>query len=314
MPAVSLASVRGRGKVLSFLERELILTRVRVFGDGHFLEETKEWASYWNSLRELGHSETNKDLDELHSAWRNYIHSGFDSTLQREFCFRYFVLLDDILVSFQKAVGSHPWDDALKATLGFECFSIISASESEAVAAGTCTLRNPCYLLAKLRMPDVLDDPQFLPIITVACIARPELFYHYRQYTLSLDSQISLMLYPAVSMTKRPGSFRLVNSFAGGVGYSIDPRTHERAQRLFQHIIRPVIEDNRVTEQGTACVELVDVGAGTGSLTSTICREIQRAAGSENSCPQFRLWFVDLEPSDPARFFRARRVRGLVES
>jgi hypothetical protein len=51
-------------------------------------------------------------------------------------------------------------------------------------------------------MPDVLDDPQFLPIITVAGTEKPELFYHYRQYTLSPDSLISLLFYPAVSGAK----------------------------------------------------------------------------------------------------------------
>ncbi|HEY87765.1 MAG TPA: hypothetical protein G4O06_07065 [Dehalococcoidia bacterium] len=39
-------------------------------------------------------------------------------------------------------------------------------------------------------MPDVLDDPQFLPIITVAGTEKPELFYHLRQYTLSFRLQV----------------------------------------------------------------------------------------------------------------------------
>ena len=135
--------------------------------------------------------------------------------------------------------------------LGFECFGVTSSIfDSEVLGAGTCTMRNPCYLLAKLKMPDVLDDPQFLPIITVTGAKKPELFYHYRQYTLSLDLPASLMLYPAVSEDKRSASFRIINSLAGGVSYRVDPRTRERARRLYQKIIRPILETDNLTDSG----------------------------------------------------------------
>jgi hypothetical protein len=71
---------------------------------------------------------------------------------------------------------------------------------------------------------------------------------------------------------------------------------------------------NKLNESKTACIELVDVGAGSGSLTSSICREIHETTVSTGLHPKFRLWFVDLEPSDPTRFFRAKRLRGLVDS
>ncbi len=313
-PAQRLVRIHGRGLFLSILEKELILTRIRVFDDGRFLAETDDWSSYWKPLYELNQSETKENLNELHSAWCNYIHSGFSSVLRREFCFRYFLLLDVVLSIFRQANPPHSWVDALQATLGFECFGITSSSNLEVLGAGICTLRNPCYLLAKLKMPDVLDDPQFLPTITVSGIGKPELFYHYRQYTLSIDTLISLMFYPAVSEAKRSVSFRLINSLAGGVSYLIDPRTRERAQRLCQGIIRPLMEANKQTEPETACIELVDVGAGSGSLASSICREIQEMPASTGSHPKFRLWFVDLELSDPTRFFRAKRLRGIVDN
>ncbi len=314
IPAERIARIHGRGLLLSILEKALILTRIKVFDDGRFVVETEDWSSYWKPLHELDQSETKENLNELHSAWCNYIHSSFSSALRREFCFRYFTLLDTVLSNFPKASAHNSWVDALQATLGFECFGITRSSNVEVLGAGTCTLRNPCYLLAKLKMPDVLDDPQFLPIITVAGDGKPELFYHYRQYTLSVDSPMSLMFYPAISGAKRSASFRLINSLAGGVSYPIDPRTRERAQRLCQGIIRPIMEANKQTESETACIELVDVGAGSGSLTSCICREIQEMTASTGFHPKLRLWFVDLEPSDPTRFFRAKRLRGLVDS
>jgi hypothetical protein len=171
-------------------------------------------------------------------------------------------------------------------------------------------MRNPCYLLAKLKMPDALDDFQFLLIVTVTGTKKPELFYHYRQYTLSLDSSASLMFYPAVSEKKRSASFRLINSLAGGVSYGVDPRTRERAKRIYQGIIRPVLETNRLIDSRAHSLELVDVGAGSGGLASAICRQIHNAGFKS----KFRLWFVDLEPADPARFFGDKESRKIVDS
>jgi hypothetical protein len=314
-PAESLVRVHGRGLFLSILEKEVILTRVKVFDDGRFITETKDWSSYWKPLYELGHKEAEDSLDALHSVWRDYLRSGFSLLLRREFCFRYFSLLDVLLSSYRDAIVPHLWVHTLQTALGFECFGIVSmASDLEVLGAGTCTLRNPCYLLAKLKMPDVVDDPQFLPIITVAGTAKPELFYHYRQYTLSPDSPIALLFYPAVSEAKRSASFRLINSLAGGVSYGIDPRTHERAQRLCHGIVHPIMEANKLTEPRTISLEFVDVGAGSGSLASAICHQVQEIGAAMGFNPKFRLWFVDLELADPARFFRAKKFRGFVDS
>lgn len=314
-PAKSLVRVHGRGLLLSILEKEMLLTRLKVVRDGRFVAETQDWSSYWKPLRKLGHGEVEDSLDALHSAWRDYLRSGFGSLLRREFCFRYFSLLNVLLSNCRETIVPHSWAHALQAVLGFECFGITpAASDSEVLGAGTCTLRNPCYLLAKLRMPDVLDDPQFLPIITVAGTEKPEPFYHYRQYPLSPDSPMSLLLYPAVSEANRSASFRLINSLVGSVSYAIDPRTRERAQRLCQGIVRPIMQASKQTESRTIPLELIDVGAGSGSLTSSLCRQIQALGASMGFNPKFRLWFVDLEPADPARFFRAKRLRGFVDS
>ncbi len=220
-------------------------------------------------------------------------------------------MLDVLLSNCRRAIVPHSWVQALQTALGFECFRIVSATaDGEVLGAGTCTIRNPCYLLAKLKMPNVLDDPQFLPIITVVGTKKPELFYHYRQYTLSPDSPISLMFYPAVSEEKRSASFRLINSLAGGVSYGVDPRTRERAKRLYQKIIRPIVETDQLNDCRTLWLEFVDVGAGSGGLTSAVCRQIQKMGFK----PKFRLWFVDMEPADPARFFRDRKLRSAVDS
>jgi hypothetical protein len=310
-PAERLVRVHGRGLLLSILEKETILTRIKVLDGGCFTAETKDWGSYWQPLHKLGHKKVEENLEVLHSAWRDYICSGFNSLLRQEFCFRYFSLLDVLLSICSESNATQSWLHALHMALGFECFGITSsASKSEVLGAGTCTMRNPGYLLVKLKMPDALDDPQFLPIITVTGDEKPELFYHYRQYTLSPDSPASILFYPIASVERRTASFKLINSLAGGVSYGIDPRTRERAKRLYHKIIRPILETDHLTDSGSLWLEFVDIGAGSGGLTSAICRQIHDAGFKL----KFRLWFVDLEPADPARFFGDKKSRGVVDS
>ncbi len=100
----------------------------------------------------------------------------------------------------------------------------------------------------------------------------------------------------------------------GGLSYGIDPRTRERAQRLCQGIFCPIIRATKSRESETILLELIDVGAGSGNLSAAICRQIQEIGKSAGFNPKFRLWFVDLEPADPARFFRDRELRGTIDS
>jgi hypothetical protein len=309
----SLVRVHGKGLLLSILEKETILTRIKVLENGLFTVDTMDWDSYWQPLYKLGHEKGYKKVEALHSAWCSYIRSGFNSNLRQEFCFRYFSLLDVLLFN-KEYFDTQLWVHALRTALGFECFGIYSIVDGEVLGAGTCTLRNPCYLLAKLKMSNVPDDPQFLPIITLADTEKQELFYHYRQYTLSSDSLVSLMLYPIVDKEKRSASFRLLNSFVGRIRYTADPWTNERAQRIFQGIIYRIIQTHKSVEPSIFPMEIVDVGAGSGSLASRICYHIQRMVISDELHPKLQLWSVDLEATDPARFFRNKKMRSMVDS
>jgi hypothetical protein len=116
-PAKSLARVRGRGLLLSILEKEAILTRINILDDGCFTVETTDWDSYWRPLRELNHKKLDDCLCALHITWRRYIQSDFDSILRQEFCFRYFSLLSGILAA-QLELDDAPWLNVLHTVLG----------------------------------------------------------------------------------------------------------------------------------------------------------------------------------------------------
>jgi hypothetical protein len=308
----SVVRIHGRGLLLSCLEKELILTRIKVISNQRFSIEAVEWDSYWTPLHELGLSEIEYQLDQLHAAWSNYIHSGFNPSLQKSYCYCYFALLDILISSFKK--GDHIETNALQVILGFECFGITSSSTEEVLGAATCSLRNPCYLLAKLKMPTALDDAQFLPVITVPGTEKPELFTHYRQYSISRDSPIVVFLYPIGVEEKRSLSFELLNTLAGILRYGSDPWTNERANLIYKGVIKHIIQTSSSNNDSIFPLEFFDIGAGSGSLVSRICRHIQKEVSITKSDPKFRVWSIDLKATDPVRFFKSHRLRKSVDS
>jgi hypothetical protein len=309
-----LLRLRGRGRLLALLEAPVLLTNLSVAPDGRFVPETQTWDTFWAPVRQLANRQIDGALGALYAAWQDYIRSRFDPPLQRDYCFRHFHLLELMLSWREELRYSYLWRRALRAAIGFECFRLSAPSLSpEVLAAGTTTLRNPCYLLAKLKWPEALDDTQFLPLITVWDEGSGGLFYHYRQYRLAKDSPLSLLLYPAASSALRSASFNLVDSLVGGVGSDRDPRIAQRARRLWKRVLKPIIQ--AVYPKPSAIrLEFVDVGAGSGALTAALCRKLLAWGAATGFSPRFRLWFVDLCLADPARFFRAADLRSSIDS
>lgn len=311
----NLLRLRGRGRLLSLFEQPILLTRLNVAPDGRFVAETQDWESFWVPARELANPQIDHALERLHAAWQDYIRSRFDRSLQREYCFRYFSLLDTVLAAPVEQSNFCSWKRALRAVVGFECFGIRApALGAGALAAGTMTLRNPCYLLAKLRCPGALDDTQFLPLISPPDGNPASLYYHYRQYRLSKDSPMSLLLYVAAAPTHRLTSFRLVESLARGVASGGDPRTGQRARRLWEKVLRPIVQTARTDPTAAMPIEFVDVGAGSGALVAAICRRLLTWSEGAGLSPRLRVWFVDLCLADPVRFFRAAGMRNRIDS
>jgi hypothetical protein len=297
------------------LEAPILLTRLDIAPDGRFVPETRDWPTFWAPVHQLINGQSDRALAALHAAWQDYIRSCFDRSLQREYCFRYFRLLDLVLAMRGEEQNSCSWKHALRTVVGFECFRLRApVLGPQTLAAGTATLRNPCYLLTKLKWPDALDDTQFLPLIAPADNESNGFFYHYRQCKLSKDSPMSLLLYLAASAAHRSSSFSLVDSMAGGMSSGGDPRTGQRARRLWERVLKPIIQGVHSKLSGPICFEFIDVGAGSGALTTALCRRLLTWGAVAGFSPRFRLWFVDLCLADPARFFRTADLRSCIDS
>ncbi len=233
----------------------------------------------------------------------------------REYCFRYFSLLDAVLSVRDDLSASPLWQRALQIVLGFECFTINEGVLGpEGGAAGTTTLRNPCYLLAKLKRPDAPDDTRFHPLILAGDGRAEGLFFHYRRYRLSEDSPMSLLVYPALDPARRPRSFRLVATLASALGSIGDPFAEARAERLWRNVLRPILQGVYAGWPSRGPIELVDIGAGSGALMATLCRELATWSQAAGFTPRLRLWLVDLAPPAAMSVFRTPPLGRFVEN
>jgi hypothetical protein len=304
-------------RLRSAFEAPALITRLDTSWRGTFTPRTRSWADYWRPVHWLGSPQIDRALRQLGTVWQKYIASSFDSSLMGEYCFRYFSLLDAVLSVREKLSASPLWQRALQAVLGFECFTINEGAFGlEGDAAGTTTTRNPCYLLAKLKSPDVPDDTRFLPLILAGDGGPNGLFFHYRRYRLSEDMPMSLLVYPAIDPAHRPRSFRLVAALASALGSVGDPFAEARAERLWKNVLRPILQGVYAGWPSRVPVELVDVGAGSGALMAELSRNLVAWSQAAGLAPRLRLWLVDLASPAAMSIFRTpplgRFVEGLV--
>ena len=111
-PAKNLVRVHRRGQIISILEKETILTGIKVFDDWRFTIEAEDWSSYWQPLYKLGYKKVEENLNALYFAWRDYLRSRFNSTMRQEFCFRYFSLLNLLLSVHSESDATQSWINA----------------------------------------------------------------------------------------------------------------------------------------------------------------------------------------------------------
>jgi hypothetical protein len=304
----------NRGRLLRALESARLVTRVVVGTQAQLLVEDQEWGDYWLPVKQI--SQADHVLDSLESIWSAYVHGNFPRDLLRDYCCHYFQLLDRVLEWRLAEPENDLTAAALRRVLGFECFGISNAGSGSVLAAATSTVRNPAYLLTKLRTPAVLDSGEHLPLIPTSTSAPGQLFYHYRQHRLSHDSSSTILSYLDVDHGNRSQSFHAVALLEEAIAAGTDPFAVERAARMARAGVLDYMCDwvAAGNQHNEVTVELVDLGAGSGLVAAKLCGEIAKCLARLDRASRFRIWFVDLSMSRPARFFASKGIAEYVDS
>jgi hypothetical protein len=208
----------------------------------------------------------------------------------RRYCLQYWRSLAHLVELAAKHDFSPALQRAIGAAVTFESFSVTDAPGRH-LAAATTTLRNPIYLLARLKWPTVPDSTRFLPLIALAD-AQATTFGHYRRYPVSEDGDLSLLVYPKNQAGGDPGSLSAISVLANRLGTATDPFVADRSERLWEHVFRPLLEDH-APAHGVATFDFVDLGAGTGALTALLGGKLVSWAEQQGVIPRLRIALVD---------------------
>ncbi len=307
--------VRGQIKQILLSEEILVNILIDWYGQPMFLKQS--WEEYWTPVTSQFSSTGLPILANLKVARQQYIASEFSHETMIRYCFHYFCLLEEVLRALENICNENATSALLRRVLGFENFTIGWANGSSGLACGTSTIRNPCYLLAKIKQPQAYNDPKFLAIITGPDIPNPNeihLFYHYRQYKVDDEFGISLLLYPAIALSQRAGSFTLIESLTSGFSGKSDPRSKQRSEILADLAISPFLSEmfSKANIDSAQEVSFVDIDSGNGALASNIWRQMLKTQPFIAQNCKLACSMVGLRVQDPLRHFNKGSLRGTI--
>jgi hypothetical protein len=268
-----------KSEIKKILLSEDILVEILIDWYGQPTFTTLSWQKYWEPVIPLISPVGLNILENLRKARGQYIQAKFSRQTVISYCFNYFRLLEEVLNVLKNGCDETAKLTLLGRVLGFENFVIRWAGEENGAACGTSTIRNPCYLLSKIKQPKAQDDPKFLALITrpnVACSDAARIYYHYRQYKIDNTFGISMLLYPAASLSERADSFTLIESLTSGFSNKTDPRNKQRSQILADLVISPFLTKlfSKADIETGVEVNFIDIGSGNGALASNIWRQV----------------------------------------
>lgn len=305
--------IQSQMKKILLSEEILVTVLIDWYGQPTFIKQN--WEEYWTPVTPVLSSRGLQILDDLRKAHRQYIISKFHYEHMIEYCFRYFCLLEEVLSVIKNICDDKSRSTLLRKVLGLENFSIRWTDGLNGVACGTSTIRNPCYLLVKVKQPAIYDDPKFLAIITGPGISdEASLFYHYRQYKIDDEIGISVLLYPAVVLSERVNSFALIESFTMGFSGKSDPRTRQRSQILADLAISPFLSGlfSKASIDCAQEIDFVDIGSGDGALVSSIWRRILKTQPYLAQNCKMACSMIGLRVQNPLRHFNRGSLQGTI--
>jgi len=300
------------------LRSEDFLDCIKVNIDGRLRAISISWNEYWAPVHKQLSPAASKCLSVLRATRRVYIDSDFSLRLARPYCHAYFSLLQSVLDGSM----SQPVDKRLlHAILGFECAAIRWPDQSSASAAVTSNVRNPVYLLSKLREPRAYDDPKFLPQITVwnssqTTDEKAPLFFHYRQIKIDKNGGVCLLIYPTVQTNNRPDSFACIQNLVSGLTHKKDPRSRRRSELITNGSIGPFFSGQPASGgfSRTNEIKIADIGGGNGGVLRGICERLIEGYPHLTTGKKFSWTVVDVKFRNPRWHARNRRFRQHLSS
>jgi len=308
----------NRIHIARILRSEAILDCIKVNIDGRLRTHSISWNEYWSTFHLQMPPAVNWHLHALRAARRDYIFSGFSLPLARSYCHAYFSLLQLVLLELKNLPEGKR---LLHAILGFECTAVRWPDQFSASAAITSNVRNPVYLLSKLREPRAYDDPKFLPLITVwnsspYLDGKASLYFHYRQIKIAKEEGICLLAYPSVEISSRPDSFACIQNMISGLTHKKDPRCRRRSKLISNGSIGPFFSGQTASEEfrRTNEIKIADLGAGGGGVLREICERLLEDHPHLTAGKKFSWTAVDVKFRNPKRHARNRRFRQHLSS
>ena len=289
-----------RSELVNAFKSDRIITGVKIDLQGHFKLCSSEWNNYWCNTKKLS-TELGRKLEDLRITRKQYFDSNFSLKFASKYCFQYFILLSQ---SLEESItnsdkGSR---DFLGRVLAFENFKLVWNSGLTGIAAGTTSHRNPVYLLKKLMNFKSPDDPKYLPLVFLDGQDLSHLFYHYRQYRICKDPQISIFLYPAAELVQRG------ESFTNGLSRKPDPLSKQRAKLILSGAIFPFLK-SIYDGNGRRDINFVDIGGGDGLLVRYIWEQLLEEHSIAKKNWFLNSYFVGLRTHNPVRYFSKASIR-----
>lgn len=306
-----------KSEIKKILLSEDLLVKISIDWYGQPTFTTLSWQKYWEPMTPLLTPVGLNILENLGKARRQYIKSKFSRRTMISYCFNYFCLLEEVFNVLKNGFDETAKSTLLGKVLGFENFVIRWASGENGSACGTSTIRNPCYLLSKIKQPKAQDDPKFLSLITEPNIAHSDVarvYYHYRQYKIDNEFGISMLLYPAATLSERANSFTLIESLTSGFSDKTDPRSKQRSQILADLAITPFLTKllSKIGSETGLEVNFVDIGNGNGALASNIWRQVLKTRPDIAKNCKLACSMVGLRVQNPLRHFNKGFLRGTI--
>ncbi len=265
-------------QISAVLASNAFLSSVEVDMTAGLRIESVPWEQYWCRSAPGWPQHLGGKLEALRWAREGYTRSGFAHHFALPYCYAYFSLLRETVESVRRGQAD---PRLLRAVLGFECTGISWQGPAAPLGVLTSTVKNPVYLLAKLRQPKAYEDPKFLPLTTVCGpsddqVDQTPLFYYYRQLTPGVLDGFRLLVCPPVERAVRRDAFMCLQSLGAALGPSRDTRVRQRSVRIAELAVGPFLERLRASSAGSGDseVRIADLGAGSGDLTRAVLERV----------------------------------------